>query len=172
MKQCLYFFLGFICLAHFNAAEALNYGEEIDFSYQDYQEIFDYSEAKNEKKEKANFKNPRRQVSIIASKEGYYPKSVTVFKGEKVHFFVTGTEKEANCFMLNEKSIFLSANKGRITEASAVFENEGKYSFYCPSSKIRGSLTVLERPSLKRKIASIPTSEKRRNPRNWVPKDF
>ena len=43
---------------------------------------------------------PTREISIIVTKEGYYPKSLSVFEGEKVKFYVTSTLDEPHCMIV------------------------------------------------------------------------
>lgn len=99
--------------------------------------------------------NPVREISIIASEDGYYPKNIIAFRGEKVRLFLTGTMSEPSCLIMPEKSLFLSAKKGSISEKEVVFEESGSYKFYCPSGQIEGRLVVLDRSnSLNRETAS------------------
>ena len=39
---------------------------------------------------------PTREVAVIVTKEGYYPRSLSVFEGERIKFFVTSTLEEPN----------------------------------------------------------------------------
>ncbi len=111
----------------------------------------------------------QREVSVIITAEGYYPKSLTVFQGETVKFFVTSTIEAPDCFLLQGHEVFLAANKGKITEAQTKFEHPGVYNYYCPSSKHQGKVTVLKKfvpqaaPS--RKVASD-------DPAVWTPKEY
>lgn len=105
-----------------------------------------------------------REIAIVATKEGFYPDKITVFEGEKVRFFITSTEENGSCFTLPQKNIFLSAHKGKITEADMVFDRSGEFPFYCSVGKVKGTLTVLMRESKKRGIASQLDK--------WVPKDY
>ena len=125
----------------------------------------DYDFAKAKK-----FDIPERNVSIIVTDEGYYPKSLSVFKGEKVKFFVTSTSKNPSCLLLPEKKVFLSAQKGKLSEGAAVFAEKGVHKFYCPTGKIFGEIVVLERPSVvkKRRAARELASEK---VKIWIPRD-
>lgn len=118
------------------------------------------------------YETPIREVSLIVSKEGYYPKNISVFKGEKVRFFLTSTTSTASCMIIREKEVFVSIKKGRITEAEALFKEPGKYKFYCPTGKITGHITVLEKPSSirKREIAS-QRKRQRSKVRVWLPKE-
>ena len=72
---------------------------------------------------------PTREVAIIVTKEGYYPKSLSVFEGEKIKFFVTSTVEEPNCLIVESHKVFMAANKGKVTEAEVVFENAGEFAF-------------------------------------------
>ena len=111
---------------------------------------------------------PVREIAVIVTKEGYYPKSISVFEGEKVKFFITSTLEEPHCMIVESHKVFMAANKGKVTEASVTFDKPGEFAFYCPSSKNDGKLVVLKKPSLKREVAS----EKTNAPSVWVPKEY
>lgn len=111
---------------------------------------------------------PTREVAIIVTKEGYYPKHLSVFEGEKVKFFVTSTVEEPNCLIVESHKVFMAANKGKVTEAEAVFEHAGEFAFYCPSSKNDGKVVVLKKQVPKREIAS----EKGNEASVWMPKEY
>jgi plastocyanin len=111
---------------------------------------------------------PTREVAIIVTKEGYYPKSLSVFEGEKIKFFVTSTVEEPNCLIVESHKIFMAANKGKLTEAEVVFEKAGEFAFYCPSSKNDGKVVVLKKQIPKREVASERSNEAS----VWVPKEY
>ena len=111
---------------------------------------------------------PTREISIIVTKEGYYPKSLSVFEGEKVKFYVTSTLDEPHCMIVEGHKVFLAANKGKVTEAEATFDKEGTFAFYCPSSKSDGKIVVMKKHVPKREIAS----EKRHEGMLWTPKEY
>ncbi|MBT3586544.1 MAG: hypothetical protein HN509_16670 [Halobacteriovoraceae bacterium] len=101
---------------------------------------------------------PLREHSVIVTKEGYYPKNISVFEGEKIRFYLTSTLKEPSCLLIQEKNLFLPAEKGKISEGEVFFKRPGKFKFYCPSGNIKGQITVLqkitEEKKIKREIAS------------------
>jgi len=111
---------------------------------------------------------PQREISVIVTKEGYYPKNLTVFQGEKVKFFVTSTIEEPDCLLVQGHKVFLAANKGKIAEAETTFENAGEFSFYCPSSKHNGKIIVIKKnePRGVRGLAS------QNDPEVWSPKEY
>lgn len=111
---------------------------------------------------------PSREVSVIVTAEGYYPKSITVFQGEKVKFYVTSTVEQPDCMLVQGHKVFLAANKGKIAEAEAVFETAGEFSFYCPASKHNGKITVIKKnePRAVRGLAS------QNDPSVWTPKEY
>ncbi len=127
--------------------------------------LFSFSAFAQEAK-KAN--PPTREVAIIVTKEGYYPKSLSVFEGEKVKFFVTSTVEEPNCLIVESHKVFMATNKGKVTEAEAVFEHAGEFAFYCPSSKNDGKVVVLKKQVPKRGIAS----ENGNDAKHWMPKEY
>ncbi len=108
---------------------------------------------------------PTREISIIVTKEGYYPKSLSVFEGEKVKFYVTSTLDEPHCMIVEGHKVFLAANKGKVTEAEATFDKAGEFAFYCPSSKSDGKIVVMKKFSPKREIASEKSEV-------WTPKEY
>lgn len=113
--------------------------------------------------------HPTREVAIIVTKEGYYPKSLSVFEGEKVKFFVTSTVEEPNCLIVESHKVFMAANKGKITEAEVVFDNAGEFAFYCPSSKNDGKVVVLKKQEPKREVASDKSGNEASV---WMPKEY
>ena len=110
---------------------------------------------------------PYRELSVILTAEGYYPKNLTVFEGEKVKFYLTSTVEEPGCMIVQGHEIFMAANKGKVTEAEVVFDKSGSFSFYCPSNrKNDGKLTVMKKleKEKRRGIASDPST--------WTPKEY
>lgn len=118
-----------------------------------------------------SFKQPLRELSVIAGEDGFYPSSLVAFKGERVRFFVTSTTSANNCFLLQKHKVFLAAQKGKVSEAEVVLEEAGSFKFYCPAAKFEGQLTVLEKENKKetvrqdRKIAS-------EKPNYWTPRNY
>ncbi len=111
---------------------------------------------------------PIREMAVIVTKEGYYPKSLSVFEGEKIKFYVTSTIEEPHCMIVESHKVFLAANKGKVTEAEVVFDKAGEFAFYCPSSKNDGKIVVLKKAMPKREVAS----EKSREGMFWTPKEY
>lgn len=117
-----------------------------------------------------NYDMPRRELSIIVTDHGYYPDQISVFEGEQVKFFLTSTVKEKGCFIMNTHNVFLSAQKGQVTEGEATFKKAGRYRFYCPTGSMKGHITVLQRKSEQdRKIASVKAEQGKRD--TWMPRD-
>lgn len=115
-----------------------------------------------------NFDHPVRDISIIASETGYYPSAPTAFVGERIRLFVTATTEEKRCLLLPEKSLFLSLEKGRIDEGEFIATSPGVYKFHCPTGKLKGTLTILQRPDDRRRELA---SEAEKRVRIWFPKD-
>lgn len=111
---------------------------------------------------------PVRELAVIVTKEGYYPKSISVFEGEKIKFFVTSTVEEPHCMIVESHKVFVAANKGKVTEAEAVFDKAGDFAFYCPGQKNDGKIVVLKKAVPKREIAS----EKKHEGMLWTPKEY
>lgn len=112
---------------------------------------------------------PTREFSVIVTKEGYYPRRISLFAGEKLRLFVTNLTDEQNCLIVTGHNIFLAAQKGNITEGEALFDKPGVYPFYCPSSKFNGQITVIEK---KKKIAIVRAiASEKSAPAVWMPKD-
>ena len=139
------------------------------------EEMFDYGAQVNKKKQVKKFERPVREVAVIVTEEGYYPKKISVFKGEEVNFYVTSTINSPNCFIVAGKNVFLAAIKGKVNEAKAKFTSSGTYKVYCPSTKIEGKLVVLERNPDKKEVKR--KKEEARRARgiaraHWKPKDY
>lgn len=120
------------------------------------------------------FERPVREFSVIVTPEGYYPKHFSVQEGERVKFYVTSTLSKPHCFIVDKHKIFVSASKGSLNEAESVFDNPGRYKFYCPSAKKDfGYITVIQKvripsPEVKREISGKYES----GPNYWTPKDY
>lgn len=116
------------------------------------------------------YDNPIRQQSIIVSNDGYFPKTIHVFSGEKLKLFVTSTTHRPSCFTLPSQNVFLPANKGEITESVVYFDRPGVYEYNCPAGGVKGKIVVKEHPVARRaRIRREIASEKR--VRIWRPRD-
>lgn len=121
------------------------------------------------------YDRPIREVALILSDEGFYPKSLFAYKGERVKFFITSLSERPKCFILTEKEIFLGVKKGEMIEAVVDFDREGNMRFHCPTDKMEGVISVFEHPRekalrIRREIAS-QNKERLNAPKVWLPKD-
>lgn len=129
--------------------------------------IFSFSALAEEK-----LAQPYRELSVILTAEGYYPKNLQVFEGEKVKFYLTSTVEDPGCMIVQGHEVFMAANKGKVTEAEVVFSKAGNFSFYCPSNrKNDGKLTVIKKIDPNAKKRGI-ASEKSMDPAVWTPKEY
>lgn len=110
--------------------------------------------------------HPTREISVILTQEGYYPKSLAVFEGEKVKFYVTSTVEKPGCLIVESHKVFMAATKGKITESEVVFDKAGEFAFYCPSSKSDGKIVVLKK--------SLPNKREVASDRKeyWTPREY
>ena len=102
---------------------------------------------------------PVRQIALIITEDGYYPKTITAMRGEKVHFLITALTGEDSCFSMEQKKLFVSVKRGSITEVQKSFKEAGNYEFNCPTGNIKGQLMVLDPGGRKRGIASMAEVE-------------
>jgi plastocyanin len=120
------------------------------------------------------FDVPVREISLIATPEGYYPEAFSVFAGEKVRFYLTNTGNTPSCLMLPDKELFLSAQKGNVSEGTAFFPKTGVYKFYCPTGKIKGRITVIPRPKTEEELEAerkLASERMKNRVRVWYPKE-
>jgi len=94
-----------------------------------------------------------------------------VFKGESIHFFVTATSDEKECFIVKGKDIFLSAEKGKVSEGTVVFNSPGEFQYYCPTSQFKGKITVMERPEVIKARKRALASEGVSGIKIWMPRE-
>jgi len=125
---------------------------------------FDYEEGKT-------FSVPVREHAIIVTPEGFYPRQISLFTGEKLKLFVTSILDHPSCFMMKEKEIFLAAKKGEISEGEVIFKRPGVFSYYCPTGKISGTVTVLQRNTKKQRGRGVASRRQRWRPKE-VPKGW
>jgi hypothetical protein len=117
------------------------------------------------------YKVPLREISIIATKDGFYPNKIMAYEGEKVKFFITSTVEAGQCFILQKHEVFIAAQRGKINEGEVLMEKAGRFKFYCPANKSVGYLKVFkkfnadENSDVKRDIASKESS-------HWTPRDY
>ena len=125
---------------------------------------YDYGKAKT-------FKHPLREVSIIVTPEGYYPRRVSLFEGERIRFFITSITDQSSCFMLPQKNIFIPANKGEVSEVEVLFKSHGQFQFHCPTGKIKGNITVLAKETEEQKIQRKIASQRNKRVKIWMPRE-
>ncbi len=111
---------------------------------------------------------PQRQVSFIATTDGYYPEKLIAYKGEKLKFFFTATTDNPSCLILEGHKVFISAHMGKISEGETILNSTGHFDIYCPSIKYKAKLTVLDRPSDKRSREIAVEKVKS----YWTPKEY
>jgi plastocyanin len=118
---------------------------------------------------------PYREQAIIIGKEGFYPNRLTVFKGEKVRFFITSVGVDSACFNIPDKNVFSSPSKDKIAETEVFFDKVGVFQFNCPNNTFTGRVMVLEKASDKqesqrRGLASdmVKIWKPKETPSEWV----
>ena len=128
--------------------------------------------AKSNESRVSKFNIPEREVAIVATEDGFFPEILTVFKGEKVRIFLTSTTDKPNCLMIPTKDIFMSGNKGKLTEATLYFDSSGVVKFNCPSSNISGQFIVLKKKfSAKGDARNIASLKKGSKVKIWLPRE-
>lgn len=162
-----------ILIISFNSFSAqLESGETITVEQVSEEELKEQEKLKEDAKSLAAeiLPNPTREFAIILNKEGYYPKKISAFVGEKLRLFVTNLTDEASCVVLSQHNLFLAAQKGTISEGEVTLDRPGIYPFYCPTSKFNGQLVVIQKKKkvIERKIAS---EEVKRKDGPWMPKE-
>ncbi|WP_372656298.1 cupredoxin domain-containing protein [Halobacteriovorax sp.] len=116
------------------------------------------------------FDNPERMQSVIVTNEGFYPHVIHVFSGETMKLFVTSTTNKPSCLTIPKKNVFLSANRGEVSESTVIFSTPGVYEVNCPVGGIKGKIVVQEHPiSRRERIRREIASEKR--VKIWRPRD-
>lgn len=123
------------------------------------------------------FERPKRDFSIIATESGYFPKSLSVYVGEQIRFYVTSSASKDQCFLVKDHPIYLSAKLGRIDEGEVEFKSPGRFEYYCPTTSFKGVITVLPKVDYKKKsLSRMPSSydkkEGEERPKDyWTPRD-
>jgi len=114
---------------------------------------------------------PVQKRSVIISRYGFFPQTISLFEGEKVQLFLTSTMKAPTCFFMPDRKLYLTVNNREITEGELYFRKAGVYKFYCPLGKISGEFRVLVRKNkviknVERKVAS------KKIVKFWKPKEY
>ena len=115
---------------------------------------------------------PKRDVSIIASANGFYPKRPVAFVGEKISLYVTSTTDRPSCLIVKGRDVYLEAQRGEVSIAQVYFKSSGIYEFFCPASGHKGEFVILEHPRDKReRINRELASKADKKVKVWRPKD-
>jgi hypothetical protein len=119
------------------------------------------------------FEAPKREMSIIVTDEGYYPRHFSVFRGEQIRFYLTNLGRQDSCFMLPEHEVFVPIKRHEFRVIEVSFSTEKTVSFHCPVGEIKGSVTVLEHPRdrNKQKRRSLASEVQQQHPPEWMPRD-
>ncbi len=112
--------------------------------------------------------SPLREHSIVVTREGYFPQSISLFEGETLRVFLTSTDNKKGCLMLPSHDLFLAANKGRLTSGEVKFDEPGTYQFFCPNHNIKGSIVVLKKKN-KKELKRVPAQVTNNV---WMPKEY
>lgn len=115
---------------------------------------------------------PTREYSIIVGQEGYFPKHLSLFEGERLRLFLTSTTAEEGCLIIPEHNLFLAAHQGSISAGEVTFTVAGSYPFHCPSKKsfngkIMGTITVLKKPNEPSRAPTVIS----KGTRPWMPRE-
>ncbi|MBL7664679.1 MAG: cupredoxin domain-containing protein [Bacteriovoracaceae bacterium] len=116
------------------------------------------------------YENPRRDVSVIVTAEGFYPEKISVFQNEKIKFFLTTTTSTPSCMIVSSHDFYLSAHKGELTEKEILFKDPGHYEYYCPSTGFKGVITVMKKTHQSER--GIASEEEKNKKKEWTPKEY
>ena len=115
------------------------------------------------------FKTPKRVISVIVSDEGFYPRSLSVFRGEEIELYATSVTDKPSCLMIKDHDVFLGLKKGEIKGAQFKVEKAGSFTLYCPSVRSSGEMVVIDNKKLikvKRSAASVSEMDA------WIPREY
>lgn len=119
-----------------------------------------------------NFDQPLREIAVIATHEGFYPQSLSVFKGEKVRFYLTSTANIDKCFMINQKEVFVPVRRGEVTEVEVHFDREETIGFHCPVGAMKGRISVLEHPTERAlRLRTRELASEKSRVKVWMPRE-
>src|SRR5262249_32211464 len=87
------------------------------------------------------------RVPVVASKEGFRPRLLSLHKGETMRLVLTTSDVE-HCFAVDELRVEKRIVPGRATELDLTPDRAGNYRFYCclesGNEKLHGRLSVEE----------------------------
>lgn len=85
-----------------------------------------------------------QEVSVIASDQGYFPRTVFVTQDIPVRMFVTGASNKALCIMMDTFNVRRQLKAQQIQEITFTPNAPGRYRFYCPVNGMEGTVVVRE----------------------------
>lgn len=85
-----------------------------------------------------------QEFSIIATKRGYYPKSIIVRRNIPVNIYLTTTESRDLCFIMKGEDFSIHKGVGSKDIVKVSFEprRTGPYRFHCPINNLSGTMIV------------------------------
>ena len=64
---------------------------------------------------------PIREHSIIVTREHMIPDRIMLFEGERLRIFLTATQEQGGCLIVDSHNVFLGAVKGEVTSIELIF---------------------------------------------------
>ena len=89
-----------------------------------------------------------QEISVIASDQGYFPRTVFVTQDIPVRMFVTGASNKPLCIMMDTFNVRRQLKAQQIQEITFTPNAPGRYRFYCPVNGMEGIVVVRELASV------------------------
>ncbi len=85
-----------------------------------------------------------QEFSIIATKNGYFPKNIIVRRNIPVNLYLTTTESRDLCFIMKGEDFSIHKGVGSKAIVKISFEprRSGPYRFHCPINNLAGTMIV------------------------------
>lgn len=85
-----------------------------------------------------------QEFSIIATKQGYFPRNIIVRRNIPVNLYLTTTESRDLCFIMKGEDFSIHKGVGSKSIVKVSFEprKTGPYRFHCPINNLSGTLIV------------------------------
>jgi plastocyanin domain-containing protein len=82
------------------------------------------------------------EVSIIQTKEGFFPSKIILNSNVKIKLMVANLSTKESSFVVDEYNIYKALQNNKVTSIEFITTKQGAFKFFCPITNKKGWLIV------------------------------
>lgn len=83
-----------------------------------------------------------QEIAVIATEDGFFPKTIMVSKEVPVRLYITGASSNTLCFMMDAFQVRRQIRSHKVEEIHLTAKEPGLFRFHCPITNVEGTLIV------------------------------